>query len=194
MIENERELLNALQIGAPLEDALRYAGISPADFSYWESVDAAVVLSLHQDEMERLKKTESDAVVNAKKRAFAEAMGGRREADPELVVRYRVSKTFRKEADNIHALMEKCAKAKSKAVMKHLKRIYDDGTPRAAVTASQWYLERALPDSFGRKDGTQPIEAAKPEPIKVEFVKPSSDSLKRIEEIEAELLGDKNRA
>ena len=80
--------------------------------------------------------------------------------------------------------------------MKHLTRIATS-EDKSQLTASQWFLERALPEEFGQKQtlSLDKRTSLAPKPIKVEFVKSDSEAdLKRVAEIEKELLGSNKRA
>ena len=124
-----------------------------------------------------------------------------KEPTEKAKLRYRNNRTFKVFADEVYEFINECDTLRSEAVLYHLNEIRKSAGKRGVNTqSSQWFLERAVPEHFGKKDTiTQRIEGNmhqtfssdgdvdKPAlpPIKVEFINPNSnDSLNRLKEME----------
>ena len=180
-----KEFIKALSIGTPLGVALKYSGIGRATYEHWRLVDLAY--SHYEQEKEISSLVEGNP---ADIQELKEALGDDG-ANPETIVRIKSSQEFRKKAEEIHEIMQKVEKAQTKAIIHHLVKITDENASRSAVSAAQWYLERALPQEFGNeeKEEDKPLK-----PIEVNFVSNSEDVKKKIEDLEKEYMGEGKRA
>ena len=128
------------------------------------------------------------------------------EPTAESLLKYKVNKSFREFCQQAYQIICRCDKARSDIVLAHLKAIRESATGENRyakgknMSASQWFLERTLPNYFGRPIDNVVADANKPiEPIKVEFVsstnKETKDRVKAMEDLVAsEMLGDKASA
>ena len=186
-----KKLQNALSVGAPLKIALKHAGIKYAEFLYWNSLVAVVDYCKEQEAISKLstKKALAESRKRASETAFIEDRGI--EPETELIALYMNSASFKKEANEIKELMDKCETAKTNSILRHLTRI-STSNDRNEISASQWFLERALPTAFGKAEEEEKKGVA---PIKVQFVSSKSEqSIKRLEDMEREVLGEGKRA
>lgn len=194
--EELSKLYGALRYGSPIRTALKYAGITHAKYRYWLSIHAVVDYCHEQEEISEMEKAKSPLAI-LRKKAYETATaldmdGNTIEPDPEMCLLYTRSDKFREEADSIWEIIEKCEKAQTSSILSHLQRLNNESTSKQAVSASQWFLERALPVQFGKQE---PETTPNIQPVKVEFVKSDSEtSLKRIEDMEKELLGERAKA
>jgi len=190
------KLRQALMNGTPLRLALTYAGIKYSDYRYWLELYVAVDYSKQQAELNSLKKSKSN-IAKIKEQTFKynryqDEDGNEITPNPDAVSLYIHSASFRKEADEAYELVSDILESKTKAVLLHLHRLTKDETSKAGVSASQWFLERALPTDFGKQESENKNYVPK---ISVEFVKSDSEaSKKRIENMEKSILGDRNEA
>lgn len=191
-----KKLNQALANGSPMRIALNSAGISYSDYRYWLDLFVAVEYCKQQEELNELRKSKSN-LMKIREQSFRFAIyededGNQLEPNPEAVALYVNSKTFKKEADEKHDWIASINEAKTKAVLLHLRRLADEQSSKATVSAAQWFLERALPTDFGKQEAD--IKQNIPN-IKVEFVKSDGEaSMKRIEEMEKSILGDRKLA
>ena len=186
-----KKLQNALSVGAPLKIALKHANIKYAEYLYWLSLCSVVDYCREQEAISKLsgKKALAETRRKASEMAFIEERQS--EPDTELIALYMNSASFKEEADKTKDLMEKCDTAKTNGILRHLTRIATSND-RTEITASQWYLERALPTAFGKAEEEERKGVA---PIKVQFVSSKGEtSMKRLEDMEKEILGEGKRA
>lgn len=186
-----KKLQNALSVGAPLKIALKHANIKYAEYLYWLSLCSVVDYCREQEAISRL--SSKKALAETRRKASEMAFIEERQAEPdtELIALYMNSASFKEEADKTKELMEKCDTAKTNGILRHLTRIATSND-RTEITASQWYLERALPTAFGKAEEEERKGVA---PIKVQFVSSKGEtSMKRLEDMEKEILGEGKRA
>ena len=186
-----KKLQNALSVGAPLKIALKHANIKYAEYLYWLSLCSVVDYCREQEAISRL--SSKKALAETRRKASEMAFIEERQAEPdtELIALYMNSASFKEEADKTKELMEKCDTAKTNGILRHLTRIATSND-RTEITASQWYLERALPTAFGKAEEEEKKGVA---PIKVQFVSSKGEaSMKRLEDMEKEILGEGKRA
>lgn len=186
-----KKLQNALSVGAPLKIALKHANIKYAEYLYWLSLCSVVDYCREQEAISRL--SSKKALAETRRKASEMAFIEERQAEPdtELIALYMNSASFKEEADKTKDLMEKCDTAKTNGILRHLTRIATSND-RTEITASQWYLERALPTAFGKAEEEERKGVA---PIKVQFVSSKGEtSMKRLEDMEKEILGEGKRA
>ena len=176
--------------------ALNAAGIRYSEYRYMLEVFVAVEHCAMKAELNELGKSKS-TLAKIKESIFSfdryvDEDGREVEPNPEIVNLYGHSAQFKREADEIHSQMMKIRECQTNAILLHLSRIADENASKAVVSASQWFLERSLPTDFGKQDAEQSAPIA---PVKVEFVKcDSPSSLKRLEDMEREILGDRKLA
>lgn len=186
-----KKLQNALSVGAPLKIALKHANIKYAEYLYWLSLCSVVDYCREQEAISKL--SSKKALAETRRKASEMAFIEERQAEPdtELIALYMNSASFKEEADKTKDLMEKCDTAKTNGILRHLTRIATSND-RTEITASQWYLERALPTAFGKAEEEEKKGVA---PIKVQFVSSKGEtSMKRLEDMEKEILGEGKRA
>lgn len=186
-----KKLQNALSVGAPLKIALKHANIKYAEYLYWLSLCSVVDYCKEQEAISRL--SSKKALAETRRKASEMAFIEERQAEPdtELIALYMNSASFKEEADKTKELMEKCDTAKTNGILRHLTRIATSND-RTEITASQWYLERALPTAFGKAEEEEKKGVA---PIKVQFVSSKGEaSMKRLEDMEKDILGEGKRA
>ena len=210
--DQKTKLRNALGAGSPLTVALAYAKIPAVQYYYYVEV---ANISRYFKEMEFVKL--DDETIKAgvsfadirdesqELNTFSNNRNGGiatyKEPTEKAKLRYRNNRTFKVFADEVYEFINECDTLRSEAVLYHLNEIRKSAGKRGVNTqSSQWFLERAVPEHFGKKDMvTQRIEgnmhqtfssdgdADKPAlpPIKVEFINPnSSESLNRLKEME----------
>ena len=190
--DKTKKLQNALSVGAPLKIALKHAGIKYGDYLYWLSVCAVVDYCQEQEAVSSLS-NKKKALGEARRKAGEMAFIEERQAEPdtELIALYMNSDTFRKEANEIKSAMEKCEGAKTNGILRHLTRI-STSNDRNEISASQWYLERALPTTFGKAEQEEKPNVA---PIKIQFTSSNGEqSTKRLEDMEREIRGEGKQA
>lgn len=210
-------LQNALRVGSPLDVALKFANISKQTYYYWVSLASIVKYELEKEYAQqqeaiaesgvsfkyiREKVMEDTRSINNYKSTIDAFI----EPSKESLMKYRTSKNFKEFCQQAYQIINECDKARSDIVLAHLKAIRESATGENRyakgknMSASQWFLERTLPNYFGRPIDNVAIENSKPiEPIKVTFVssndKETKDRVKAMEDlVKAELLGEKANA
>ena len=168
------KLYKALAIGTPIKNALRFAEIPEPLYRIWESQHKAVAY-------EKLRKKYEDAIEKPEIEL----------PNPDILTRYANSQKYKRVCDEAYSIIEKCLNSQSKAVVKHLNNLMNDGYKMPQIVASQWFLERVLPNEFGKGEREEEVAV---KPIEVSFVKPNEDSRKRIEDMERDILGDAKSA
>jgi hypothetical protein len=190
--ENDKlnRLKTAFSLGAPLKTALNFAGVSLSEYRYWEKVANSVSYCIEKEGASKLQ-GKKDVLARIRKETHEEIAEQEAQPDPELVALYLSSGIFKREANEIYNIFQECEKAKTDSVIHHLKRV-STSTNNAEISASEWFLERALPDEFGKNQEEKPTPI---KPVEIKFVNSKSEeSLKRIEALEKELSGEGNKA
>lgn len=207
------EFQKALHSGSPLSVALSYAKIPPAKYFYY--VELANI-SAYFKEMELVKEEEAmihSGVELSQVRSSAETFASKaslhelRTPTAESILRYKNNKTFKKFCDDVYDLLSECDKLRAEIALYHLGQIRKASeSKRINANASQWFLERTMPDFFGRTDKTkfegslnsnhtiigQDDTNVLP-PIKVEFVDPNTrESQDRVRAMENKVLEQLN--
>ena len=162
------KLCKALEIGTPLQVALRYSGIPAPEYRHWEDMHLSYFYMLMTEKMKGEDGIELE------------------EPNPDIYARMISSKQYKAECKKAYETVERCRNAQTKSIVKHLTKISSGAYPRAVLDASKWYLERALPVEFGSQEK---VDETKIKPIEVRFAKPSDESKKRIEDMEREIAG-----
>ena len=210
--DQKTKLRNALMAGSPLTVALAYARIPAVQYYYYVEV---ANISRYFKEMEFVKLDDETIKAGV---SFADirdesqelnsfsnnrngAISSFKEPSEKAKLRYRNNRTFKAFADEVYDFINECDTLRSEAVLFHLNEIRKSAGKRGVNTqSSQWFLERAVPEHFGKNERiTQKIEGNmhqtfsadgdmdKPSlpPIKVEFINPNSnDSLNRLKDME----------
>lgn len=201
--EQLETLYKALGVGSPITIACQMAGISLATYYYWVAIYSVVVYCKEQEELEEIEKLSKMGVsIQEIKDLSAAATAGHRksaigtyiEPKQESILQYKNSIAFRKFADQVYLIIDKCNRIRSEVVVKHLNIIAKSTDPKNRIKASgsMWFLERTQADYFGRAADKVVEEDSTPgiiPSIQVEFVDPGSDTSKdRIQEMEDTVL------
>lgn len=223
--DQKTKLKNALLSGSPLPVALSFARISPVQYYYYVEV-ANVSRWFKEKEFikqndEFIKAGVSFADIREEAAAattFEKNSNGGintfKEPTAEAINRYKNNKSFREFADEVYDFIAECDNNRSEAVMFHLAEIRKAAGKRGVNTnSSQWFLERAVPEHFGKNERvTQRIEGSMHQtitqegdgvepglpPVKVQFVSPDTTECKQrvkaMEDLVAEQLRGKDVA
>lgn len=197
--EQLNQLYDSLQIGAPIKVALFYAGISSATYYWWVEIASNVRYLKEKAELEKQEgyiKSGLDVHSISKEALTENTMGKSRfleavEPSGDMLLRYKNVVSFRKFADDVYTIICECEKRRSISVLEHLQTIRKASKDRRInPNPSQWFLERTLPDSFGRQvlepENTPTVET---KPIKVEFIEPNKkDAQERLKAMEDSVL------
>ena len=200
--EKLNDLYEALRSGAPLPAALKYAGISRATYNFWLAAACVVEQSKTQTELEDIEEILHSGISIQQVRDISETsttknsstIGGYIEPSAESVLAYKNNRKFKKFADKCYEVIKECDKIRSKLVLVHLTNIKESVNKSKGLNASgsMWYLERTMPDYFGRpvdKLADQSNDKVVVEPVRVEYVDPDNeDTKKRVAEMEQDLL------
>ena len=204
---------SALHSGSPLMVALSYAQIPPAKYFYY--VELANI-SAYFREMEIVKEEEqltqsgvelSQVRSNAESLSTESTLHQLRVPTAQSILRYKNNKGFKDFCDSVYDLLTECDMLRAEITLFHLGQIRKASENRRInAVASQWFLERTMPDYFGRSDKTK-IEGSfnststiigrddtnSLPPIKVEFVDPNTkESKDRVREMESKVLDQLN--
>lgn len=192
-------LYAALSVGSPLMIACQTAGISIATYYYWVAIYSVVVYCKEQEELEEIEKLSKMgiSVQEIKEMSAAATQGHRKSAigtfidpKPESILAYKNSLSFRRFANDVYEIIEKCNKIRSEVVIKHLNIINKstDSKNRIRASGSMWFLERTQTDFFGRIQDKVIEEDNAPRTlpsIQVEFIDPKTkDTEERLKEME----------
>lgn len=200
---------NALHSGCPLMVALSFAKIHPTTYFYY--VDLANISAYHR-EKQMLKEHEEiiksgvdiEAIKDESKALAGDISSVKnvvrpyREPTGTSILRYQNNKTFAALCDEVYDLLEECDRLRAEVAMFHLREIMKHSGERGVNTVgSQWYLERTMPDYFGRVEKTKFEGSVKNTmtigeddtdalpPIKVEFVDPNTlENKNRVKDME----------
>lgn len=180
-------LYKALGIGTPISIACQMVGISLTTYYYWVAIYSVVVYCKEQDELEEIEKLSKAGVSiqEIKELSAASTIGHRKSAigtyiEPkqESILQYRNSLTFRRFADQVYEIINRCNQLRSEVVVKHLNIITRSTDPknRLKASGSMWFLERTQADYFGRASDKVVEEETAPgivPSIQVEFIDPT---------------------
>jgi len=203
----------ALHVGSPLNVALSFAGISKTTYILWIEIASVVRYCKEMDmlkeeadilqtgiDMSEIKQEIEQANANTGNSQIT--VSAYKKPNGESILRYRNNLAYQKYADEVFEIIQKCDSLRSEIVLYHLTAIRDGARTRASNTnASQWFLERTLPDVFGKNDPTKTdIESiTQTKEVKIEFIDPdSNDSIDRVrrmeQQVEEQLNGSKSKA
>lgn len=201
--EQLNRLYAALGVGSPLTIACQTAGISLATYYYWVAIYSVVVYCREQQELEEIAELSKIGIsVQEIKELSAAATCGHKksaigtyiEPKAESILQYKNSVSFRRFADQVFEIINRCNRIRSEVVIKHLDIINKSTETKNKYkpSGSMWFLERTQGDYFGRAQDKAIEEETTPGDIPsvtVEFVDPKSDPMKdRIAEMEERVL------
>ena len=194
-------LYKAIHCGSPLDIALSYAGISKTTYYFWLAT-ACIAKYCKEEDFLRSQIDSGDMFAAIREKVDADndeekcklGVGGFVQPSPEQVQRYRNNQRFKKYADEVCAILDKCEQMRNEIVIFHLSCIRDAAKQRGMNSiSSQWFLERTCPNQFGRKDLGQEGSSGKEEAkaFQVKFVDPNSaESKDRVKAMEALILNE----
>lgn len=199
--EQLNRLYQALGVGTPLTIACQMVGISIATYYYWVAIYSVVVYCKEQEELEEIEKLSKMGIsVQEIKELSAAATQGHKksaigtfiEPKAESILAYKNSLSFRRFANEVYEIINKCNQIRSEVVVKHLNIINKstESKNRIKASGSMWFLERTQADYFGRAQDKVIEEESAPgtiPSIQVEFVDPKTrdteDRLKNMEDL-----------
>lgn len=199
--EQLNRLYQALGVGTPLTIACQMVGISIATYYYWVAIYSVVVYCKEQEELEEIEKLSKMGIsVQEIKELSAAATQGHKksaigtfiEPKAESILAYKNSLSFRRFANEVYEIINKCNQIRSEVVVKHLNIINKstESKNRIKASGSMWFLERTQSDYFGRAQDKVLEEESSPgviPSIQVEFVDPKTrdteDRLKNMEDL-----------
>ena len=192
-------LYKALAVGTPLTIACQMVGISIATYYYWVAIYSVVVYCKEQEELEEIEKLSKMGIsVQEIKELSAAATQGHKksaigtfiEPKAESILAYKNSLSFRRFANEVYEIINKCNQIRSEVVVKHLNIINKstESKNRIKASGSMWFLERTQADYFGRAQDKVIEEESTPgtiPSIQVEYVDPKTrDTEERLKEME----------
>lgn len=208
--EQKEKLRQALKNGSPLTVALSYARIPVTLYYYYVEVANVSAyfkereLLKYEEEMIKSGVSLADVKQEAEElNSFSVNRNGAintfKEPSAKAIFRYKNNRTFKNFADEVYDMISEFDNLRSEAVLLHLSTINKSAGKRGVnTTSSQWFLERTMPEHFGRVDKTinksesqvtinnegEPVGQGLP-PIKVEFIDPTTEESKnRVREME----------
>lgn len=196
------KLYTALGVGSPLAIALTYAGISKSTYVLWTEIASIAKYCIEKEQMKNDLNVDDYGIdlkrVKATIEATRQASGNSRITidsyklpTEESVLRYKTNNNFKIYANQILEIIKKCDSLRSEIVLYHLTSIKEGSRLKGSNTnASQWFLERTLPDIYGKKEMDRPTEEElmKTKKVQIQFVDPkSAESLDRIRNMEREV-------
>ena len=205
--EQLNRLYQALGVGTPLTIACQMVGISIATYYYWVAIYSVVVYCKEQDELEEIEKLSKMGIsVQEIKELSAAATQGHKksaigtfiEPKAESILAYKNSLSFRRFANEVYEIINKCNQIRSEVVVKHLNIINKstESKNRIKASGSMWFLERTQADYFGRAQDKVIEEESTPgtiPSIQVEYVDPKTpNTLDRLKEMEDLVLKELN--
>lgn len=197
--EQLTRLYQALGVGTPLTIACQMVGISIATYYYWVAIYSVVVYCKEQEELEEIEKLSKMGIsVQEIKELSAAATQGHKksaigtfiEPKAESILAYKNSLSFRRFANEVYEIINKCNQIRSEVVVKHLNIINKstESKNRIKASGSMWFLERTQADYFGRAQDKAIEEGTTPgtiPPVTVEYVDPKTrDTEERLKEME----------
>lgn len=188
--EQLETLYQAFEVGSPLTIACQLSGISVATYYYWVAIYSVVVYCKEQEELEEIEKLSNTGIsIQEIKELSAAATSGYRksaigtyiEPKAETILQYKNSLSFRRFANQVYDIIDRCNKIRSEVVVNHLETIRKSTIRGSGIKASgsMWFLERTQTDYFGKaadkviEDNTAPGDIPS---ITVEFVDPGDKS------------------
>lgn len=197
-ITNEQweNLWKALHVGSPIQIALSFAGVKTSTYYYMVKLYSTVEYCNAMEQLNDQEDTEDAMAMNQHDSHSNIAVAAYKEPAAEMIEQYMTNPEFKEYANEIHDKMEKCNKMRSEIVIFHLQQIRDGSVQRGKNTnPSQWFLERTMPEFFGRSEKDDPATqtTAPVTSIKVEYVNPNEkESENRVRAMEEQLLQEYN--
>lgn len=208
-IKATEEQLDTLQknlgAGAPLQLALKSAGISVATYYYWVAIACIVTTVKSQEEIEELEELAKSGINVSGLREMAHsstkgkksAVGIFIEPSAESILQYKNSRKFKKFADQCYEIVNACDKARSNFATSQLVKIALSTNKKNNINPSgaMWWLERNMPEEFAKpsdkvKESETEAVAGVPA-IEVEFIDPNTrDTTQRLLDMEEQILKD----
>lgn len=196
------KLYGALSVGTPISIACSMVGISLATYYYWVAIYSVVVDVKEQEQLEELERLSKVgiSIQEIKELAASQTQGHKKSAvgtyiepSQESILQYKNSIKFRKFADQVYEIINKCNQIRSRVVVKHLDNISKSTTDKKIkASGSMWFLERTQTDYFGRTQDKVIEEETTPSTIpsiQVEFIDPgTTDNKDRLLEMEQKVL------
>lgn len=202
----------AIHLGTPLEVALSYAGISPSTYYYWVEIASVVAYVKDGENIRRQDESIQSGIGVSQVREdirngmlvepqMRSSIGYHREPKGDAIQRYRTNGYYRVFADQVHAMVKEFDRLRSEIVVFHMAAIRDAAKERGSVAqSSMWFLERTLPEHFGkdRQAGQEQLANQRAQAVRIEFVdsqaKESKDRIAAMEELIAQERSGKGEA
>lgn len=204
--EQIENLVKAFAIGSPLTIALNYSGISKVTFYYWVAL-SCIVKSFQEIDYTQIQKTvvDDETLEQVKNKTFEDnqsqtgfkgSIDAWIEPTEKNLTLYRNNRDFRDFCKKAHAIISRCDKARSDAVLVHLDALRKSAQSEGKfanknTSASQWFLERVMPNFFGRPvDNIETPTETEMKPISLVVVNSNNDKIEneRIKKIEEEVV------
>lgn len=201
-------LKQSIALGSPITIALAFAGVSFAQWNYMVEIASIVEyvreLKVIEENDEIVKsgvdfgelKQELENQMNIGRKSTINSF---RMPNADSVLRYKNVKRFKDFADEIYNIVKEIDRLRAEIVMYHLDAVKKASHQRGMMAnTSQWFLERTLPEHFGKdRNLTTTDEKAIPQ-VKVQFIDPNTkenkDRIKEMEELVYSQLGESNKA
>lgn len=197
--EQLKALYDALHVGTPITLACSIAGITTSMYYLWVEIASIVEYAKEQDFLAEQKKEygnildldgmrEDMSEENESTEHFKSSIKAFKQPKGSALLKYRNDNEFHEYADKIYEIIRNCDKNRTEIVMYHLSSIRDAARKKGGnAQSSQWFLERTLPQYFGKKDPNVNKEDTekKTASIQIEYVNPrDKDSIDRVREME----------
>lgn len=193
-------LYKALHTGSPLDIALTYSRINKTTYYFWLA-NACVARYCKEEDFLRMQQDDGNSLMAIREKLEEDnaekttSMGVGAFIDPtqEQILRYRNNKSYKKYCDQCAAIIDKCETMRSEIIMFHLSCVRDSAKQRGMNSmSSQWFLERACPNQFGRRDiGESSSSKEEARAFTVKFVDPNNkESQDRVKAMEALILNE----
>ena len=207
--EQIEKLRKAIHVGSPLGIALTFSGISWTTWYYWNEIAAVVSYCKERDMIQNEKKNVKsgisfdaiqESVENARSESSMTNSKGVREPSGEAITKYRTNRTFQAFADKVFAIIQDINSLRSEIVLYHLTAIRDAARQRGTNSnATQWFLERTMPQYFGKAEKNEEQATATVKSVKIEYIdsesKDTQERIKAMEQlVEHELGGEPSKA
>lgn len=198
-------MYNSLKSGAPLQIALKAAGISLTTYYYWVAIASIVVAVKTQAEIEEIEALANSGVSLQEIRDMAaNATKGRKtgvgtyiEPSAESILNYKNNKRFKKFADQCYEIVSKADSIRSEFATSQLATIKLSTLKKNGINPSgaMWWLERNMPDFFAKPSDKvkdqENQEAPSVPSVSVEFIDPNTtDTQQRLLDMEQRILDD----
>lgn len=201
-------LKQSIALGSPITIALAFAGVSFAQWNYMVEIASIVEyvreLKVIEENDEIVKsgvdfgelKQELESQMNIGRKSTINSF---RMPNADSVLRYKNVKRFKDFADEIYKIVKEIDRLRAEIVMYHLDAVKKASHQRGMMAnTSQWFLERTLPEHFGKDRSLQQTDEKAIPQVKVQFIDPNTkenkDRIKEMEELVYSQLGESNKA